>query len=97
VRDGLYLEEEMEKLLLLVKDKETIYDTSSPTNTKYNGILMFVHGIFLIGGAFTLPDINALPKHVFLKSLQSFSRPRAPKSIGVKQHITSATPNKFSE
>jgi hypothetical protein len=82
VRDGWYLEEEMEKLILLVKDNETIYDTSSPT--KYNGIVMFVPGIFLIGGAFTLPDINALPKHVFLKSMQSFSRPRAPKSISVK-------------
>jgi hypothetical protein len=39
VRDGWYLEEEMdvEKLILLVKDHEAIYVASSPT--KYNGIL----------------------------------------------------------
>jgi hypothetical protein len=59
VRDGCYLEEEMdvEKFILLVKDHEAIYDASSPTN--YNGILIFAPGIFLIGGTFTLPDINS--------------------------------------
>jgi hypothetical protein len=81
VPDGWYLEEEMdvEKLTLLVKDHEAIYDASSPTT--YNVILMFVLGIFLIGGTFKLPELNALPKLVLIKTLLSFSRPRVPTSV----------------
>jgi hypothetical protein len=97
VRDGWYLEEEIdvEKLILLVKDHVAIYDASSPT--KYNGILMFVPGIFLTGGTFKLPELNALPKFVLLKTLLTFSRPRAPTSISVKQQFASATPKRFTE
>jgi len=68
---------------------------SSPTN--YNGILMLVPGIFLIGGTLQSPEINAFPKFVLLKTLLLFSRPWAPTSISVKQQFASATPNKFSE
>jgi hypothetical protein len=52
VPDGCYLKEEMyvEKLILLVKDYEEVCDASSPT--KYNGVIMFVPGIFLIGGTY---------------------------------------------
>ena len=30
--------------------------------TKYNGILMLVPGIFIIGGTFQSPELNAFPK-----------------------------------
>jgi hypothetical protein len=48
VRDGCYLKEEMyvKKLILLVKGYEAICGASS--RTKYNGILIFLPGIFLI-------------------------------------------------
>jgi hypothetical protein len=73
----------VEKLILLVKGHVAIYDASSPT--KYNGILIFVTGIFLIGGTFKLPELNALLKLVLPKTLLSLSRARAPTSISVKQ------------
>jgi hypothetical protein len=38
----------LEKVIVLVKDHEAMYDASFPT--KYNGILMFVPGIFLMVG-----------------------------------------------
>jgi len=61
--------------------------------TKYNGILMLVPGIFLIGGTFKSPEINAFPKPP--KTPLSFSRPWAPTSISVRQQFASAAPNKF--
>ena len=58
---------------------------------------MLVAGIFLIGGTFQSPELNAFPKFELLKSLLSFSRPWAPTSISVKKQFASATPNKFIE
>jgi hypothetical protein len=65
--------------------------------TKYNKIIIFVPGMFLIGGMFKSPELNVFPKLESLKTLLSFSRPRAPTSISVKQQFASATPNKFIE
>jgi hypothetical protein len=97
VCDGCYLEEEMdvEKLILLVKDHEVIYDASFVT--KHNGIILFVPAIFLIGGTLKSPDLNALSKLELLKTLLLLSRPRAPTPISVKQQFASAIPNKFIE
>jgi hypothetical protein len=67
------------------------------STTKYNGIIIFVTGIFLIGGTFKSPELNAFPKLELLKTLLSFSRPWAPTSISVKQQFASAAPNKFIE
>jgi len=58
---------------------------------------MLVHGIFLIGGTFRSPELNAFPKFELLKTLLSLSRPWAPTSISVKQQFASATPNTFIE
>jgi hypothetical protein len=58
---------------------------------------MLASGIFLIGGTFKSPELNAFPKLELLKTLLSFSRPWVPTSISVKQQFASATPNKFSE
>jgi hypothetical protein len=68
---------------------------SAPTN--YNGIRMLIPGIFLVAGTFKSPETNAFPKLELLKSLLSFSRPKAPTSISVKQQFASTTPNKFIE
>ena len=67
----------------------------SPTN--YSGILMLVPVIFLIGGTFKSPELNAFPELELLKTLLSFSRPWDPTSISVKQQFASATPKKFIE
>ena len=67
-------------------------ETSSPA--KYSGILILVPGIFLTGGTFKSPELNAFPKLVLLKTLLSFSHPWAPTSISVKQEFALATPNK---
>jgi len=58
---------------------------------------MLVTGIFLIGGTFKSPELNAFPKLQLLKTLLSFSRPWDPTSISVKQQFASSTPNKFNE
>ena len=58
---------------------------------------MLVPGIFLIGGTFKSPELNAFPKLELLKTLLSFSRPWAPTSISLKQQFASTTPNKFIE
>jgi len=58
---------------------------------------MLVPGIFLIGGTFKSPELNAFPKFELLKTLFSFSCQWAPTSISVKQQFASATPNKFNE
>ena len=36
--------------------------------TKYNGTLMLVPGMFLIGGTFKSPELHAFPKLEFLKN-----------------------------
>ena len=51
---------------------------------------MLVPGIFLIGGTFKSPELNAFPKFELLKTLLSFSCPWAPTSISVKQHFASS-------
>jgi len=51
---------------------------------------MLVSGIFLIGGTFKSPELNALQKLELLKTLLSFSYPWAPTSISVKQTFLSA-------
>jgi hypothetical protein len=68
---------------------------SSPT--KYRGILILVTGIFLIGGTFKSPELNAFPKLQLLKILLLFSHPWAPTLISVKRQFASTTPNKFIE
>jgi hypothetical protein len=64
---------------------------SSPT--KQNQIIMFVPGMFLIGGMFKSSELNAFAKLELLKILLSFSHPWDPTSISVKQQFASATPN----
>jgi len=54
---------------------------------------MLVHGIFLIGGTFKSPELNAFPKLELLKILLSFACPWAPIPISVKQQLASTTPN----
>jgi len=49
--------------------------------TKCSGILMLVPVIFLIGGTFKSPELNAFPKFELLKTLLSLSRPWAPTSV----------------
>jgi len=44
---------------------------------------MLVPGIFLIGGIFKSPELNAFPKLELLKTLLWFSYPWAPTSISV--------------
>ena len=51
---------------------------------------MLVPGIYLIGGTFKPPELNAFPKLDLLKTLLSFSCPWAPTSISVKQQFASA-------
>jgi len=68
---------------------------SSPTN--YDGILMLVPGILLIGGTFKSPELNTFPKFELLKPLLFFSHPWASTTISVKQQHASATPTKFIE
>ena len=58
---------------------------------------MRVPRIFLIGGTFKSPELNAFPEFELLKTLFSLSHPWAPTSIIVKQLFASATPNKFNE
>jgi len=58
---------------------------------------MLVRGIFLIGGTFKSPELNALLKFELLKTMLSLSRPWAPTSVSVKQQFASATPNEFIE
>ena len=48
---------------------------------------MLVPGIFLIGGTFKSPELNAFPKIELLKILLSFSRPWAPTSISVSSSL----------
>jgi len=67
------------------------------SSTKYNGILMLVPGMFLMGGTFKSPELNVFPKLELLKTLLSFSHPQAPMPISVKHKFASATPNKFIE
>jgi hypothetical protein len=66
---------------------------SSPTN--YNGILIRVPGILLIGGTFKSPELNTFQKLELLKTLLLFSHPWASTTISVQQQFASATPTKF--
>jgi hypothetical protein len=59
--------------------------------------LVLVPGMFLIGGTFKSPELNAFPKLELLKTLLSFSRPWVPTSISAEEQFVSATPNKFIE
>jgi len=65
--------------------------------TKYSGIFMLVPGIFLIGGTFKSPELNAFPKLELIKTLLSFACPWATTSISVRQQLVPNTPNKFTE
>jgi hypothetical protein len=65
--------------------------------TKYNTILILVPEIFLTGGTFKSPELNAFPKLELLKTLLSFSLQWAPTSISVEQQCASSTPNKVIE
>jgi len=51
---------------------------------------MVVLGIFIIGGTFKSPELNAFPKLELLKTLLSFSGPWAATSISVKQQSAAA-------
>lgn len=64
-------------------------------HTKNSGMLMLVPGMFLFGGTFKSPEINAFPKLKLPKILLSFWRPWAPTSISTKQQLVSATRSKF--
>jgi hypothetical protein len=77
--------------------KLIIFSGKALSPTKYSGILVLVPGIFLIGGTFKSPELNAFPVLELLKTLLTFSHPWAPTSISVKQQFPSATPNKFIE
>ena len=59
------------------------------TPIKYNGILTFVPGIFLIVGT-----LKTLKPHV-AKTLLSFSGPRDPTSVSVKRQLATATSKKY--
>ena len=61
---------------------------------------MLVPEIFLIGGTFKSPELNAFPKFELLRTLLSFLCPWAPTSISVKQqlqqpHLTSTLSESF--
>jgi hypothetical protein len=82
---------------LIISDNFRVFRGKASSPTNYSGILMVVTGIFLIGGTFKSPELNAFPKLELLKTLLSFSRPWAPTSVSVEQQFASTTPNKFNE
>ena len=68
-----------------------------PQQSTVGYLCLYVPGIFLIGGTFQSPDLNAFPKFELLKTLLLMSRPWDPTSIRVKQQFASFTPSKFIE
>jgi len=62
--------------------------------TNYDGILMLLPIILLIGGTFKSPELNTFE---LLKPLLLFSHPWAPTTISVKQQFASATLRNFIE
>jgi hypothetical protein len=63
---------------LIISDNFCGFRGKALSPTKYSGILMLVSGIFLIGGTFKLPELNAFAKLELLKPLLLFSLPWAP-------------------